>query len=189
MPPRLLARLFRSSHDESADLLAGPIRGELLGSEHLAARVRDAARNQRLISGPRLRSRPRLFTRLDNTRRILDDAHARLMAVDDHVDVSPAGEWLLDNYHVVQEQMREVRTTLPRGYYRELPELASGTLTGYPRVYELAILLISHSEGRLDEENVTLVLLRMAPVSTGVWAFITPSASRPVTRTASRRLR
>ena len=147
----------------------------MLGSEHLAARVRDAARNQRLVSGPRRRSRPRLLTRLDDTRRILDDAHAQLMAVGEHVDVSPAGEWLLDNYHVVQEQMREVRTTLPRGYYRELPELASGTLTGYPRVYELAILLISHSEGRLDAENVTLVLRAFqeaTPLTIGeLWAI------------------
>ncbi len=69
-------------------------------------------------------------------------------------DVGPAGDWLLDNYHVVQEHITEVTASLPRGYYRELPELSRGTLTGYPRVYELAISLISHTEGRIDLENV-----------------------------------
>ena len=71
------------------------------------------------------------------------------------MDVGPAGEWLLDNYHVVQEHIGEVRESLPRGYYRELPVLGGGPLAGYPRVYELAITLISHSEGRIDLDNVS----------------------------------
>lgn len=147
----------------------------MLGTEHLAARTRDAARSQQLTLGRRRSGRPRLLVRLEDTRQILDAAHARLMRVADDVDVSPAGEWLLDNYHVVQEQMREVRTTLPRGYYRELPELASGPLAGYPRVYELAILLISHSEGRLDAANVGRVLSafqEVTPLTIGeLWAI------------------
>jgi cyclic beta-1,2-glucan synthetase len=56
---------------------------------------------------------------------------------------------------VVQEHIGEVRESLPGGYYRELPELAAGPLAGYPRVYELAITLISHSEGRVDLDNVS----------------------------------
>ena len=71
------------------------------------------------------------------------------------VDVGPAGEWLLDNYHVVQEHIGEVRESLPSGYYRELPELAAARWPGYPRIYELAITLISHTEGRIDLENVS----------------------------------
>jgi cyclic beta-1,2-glucan synthetase len=55
---------------------------------------------------------------------------------------------------VIQEHIFEVRESLPRGFYHELPELAQGTLAGYPRVYELAITLISHTEGRIDLENV-----------------------------------
>ena len=72
--------------------------------------------------------------------------------------MSPAGEWLLDNLHVVQEHIREVRDSLPRGYYQELPELATGALAGYPRVYEIAITLISHTEARVELESVDLFL-------------------------------
>ncbi|HEX9054053.1 MAG TPA: glucoamylase family protein [Gemmatimonadales bacterium] len=156
-------------------MLGGPIRGELLGAEHLADRARAAAAGQRLAAVPPGRRRPRLLTRLDETRRILDDAHARLAAAADRdVDVGPAGEWLLDNFHVVQEQIREVRESLPRGYYRELPELAGGALPGYPRVYELAITLISHTEGRIDLGNVDLCVgafQEVAPLSIGeLWA-------------------
>ena len=137
------------------DLLAGPIRGELLGAEHLGERARDLASAQHLSRRRPLRRTP-LLARLADTRRILETAHARLTAAGDRgIDVGPAGDWLLDNYHVVQEHIGEVRESLPRGYYRELPELAGGPLSGYPRVYELAITLISHSEGRIDFHNVS----------------------------------
>ena len=38
----------------------------------------------------------------------------------------PAAEWLLDNYHIVEAQIREIRDDLPPGYYRQLPKLADG---------------------------------------------------------------
>src|SRR4029077_8461235 len=66
------------------------------------------------------------------------------------------------------------RESLPRGYYRELPELAGGALPGYPRVYELAITLISHTEGRIDSGNVDLFVgafQEVTPLSIGeLWA-------------------
>ena len=122
------------------------------------------------------RRRARLLVRLDETRRILDDAHERLAAAADReVNVSPAGEWLLDNLHVVQEHIREVRESLPRGYYRELPELAAGALAGYPRVYEIAITLISHTEARVELESVDLFLgafQQVRPLAIGeLWAI------------------
>jgi cyclic beta-1,2-glucan synthetase len=93
---------------------------------------------------------------LDQTRQILSDAHDSLAeaAERDH-NVGPAGEWLLDNLHVVQEHILEVRESLPGEYYRELPELAAGSLAGYPRVYEIAIALISHTEARVELEDLT----------------------------------
>lgn len=160
--PRLLSSRARSDAD---DLVSGPIRGNLLGVDQLAERARLLARTQRAVvrRGPRA---ARLLARLRSTERILDDAHARIVAVLDRgVDVGPAGEWLLDNFHVVQEHIAEVNESLPGGYYRELPELSRGTLTGYPRVYELAISLISHTEGRIDLENVGLFVSAYQEVS------------------------
>jgi cellobiose phosphorylase len=95
------------------------------------------------------------LSRLDDTWDILADAHSRLSdRRPEDAHIGPAGEWFLDNFHVVREHIREIRESLPRSFYRELPELASGPLAGYPRVYELAITLISHSEGRVDLEIV-----------------------------------
>src|SRR5919201_5011870 len=175
MTPSFLSRLFSHPRDGRDRLLAGPIRGELLGAEHLAERARAVAREQRVAAEGQVRRRTPLLERLNETRRILDDAHQRLAAdAARDVDVGPAGEWLLDNFHVVQEHLREVRASLPRGYYRELPELAGGPLAGYPRVYALAITLISHTEGRIDLENVELFVDAFqdaAPLSIGeLWA-------------------
>ncbi len=158
--------------DAREDRLAGPIRGELLGAEHLAERAQEVAASQRIAVERAVRRTP-LLARLNDTKRILEEANRRLSASGDVdvdgdgvADVGPAGEWLLDNYHVVQEHIGEVRESLPSGYYRELPELASGALAGYPRIYELAITLIGHSEGRIDLHNVTNFVQAFQQVST-----------------------
>ena len=64
--------------------------------------------------------------------------------------VVPAAEWLLDNYHVVEAQVREIRTDLPPGYYRQLPKLADGPLAGYPRVFGLAWAFVAHTDSHFD---------------------------------------
>ena len=181
MRSRWLARFTATPDRESPDdLVAGPIRGDLLGAEQLAECARGLARGQRAVVR-RLGTPARLLSRLQATRRVLNAAQERIQAAHTRgADIGPAGEWLLDNYHVVQEHILEVTESLPRGYYRELPELSRGTLTGYPRMYELAIGLISHSEARIDIENVELFVAafqEVAPLSLGeLWA--TPAMLR-----------
>ncbi len=141
------------------DLFAGPIRGELLGAERLAERARVLARDQRIVHERRqvfVRRRPaKLLIRLAQSRKLLDDAHERLTAAALRgTDVGPAGDWLLDNYHLVREHAAQVRESLPEHYFRELPLLVGGPLAEYPRVYQIAITLISHTEGRVDLEGV-----------------------------------
>lgn len=158
------------------EVLAGAIRGELLGADQLAARARALARGQQLVTHHRPLRPARLLARLSDTRRILAQAYDRLTSVPpDKRDTSPADEWLLDNYYIVQEQLQEVRSSLPGGYYRELPELESGPLAGYPRVYELALSLIAHTEARIDLDNVDSFVASfqsVSPLSIGeLWAI------------------
>ncbi|HEU5039765.1 MAG TPA: hypothetical protein VFT84_03025, partial [Gemmatimonadales bacterium] len=76
---------------------------------------------------------------------------------------------------MVQEHILEVRESLPSGYYRELPELAAGALSGYPRVYEIAITLISHTEARVELDDLTnfvAAFQEVAPLRIGeLWAL------------------
>src|SRR6185437_13443261 len=90
---RLLARIFERRSERADDLLAGPIRGDLLGVDHQAERAQEVAGEQRLRAAPERRAR--LLARLNGTRRILDAARTRLAAeAARDQDVGPAGDWL-----------------------------------------------------------------------------------------------
>ena len=190
--PGLFARLFErgapgADRRSGEDRRAGPFRGELLGAEGLASHARALARRQRVAEVPARPSRRRWFgardigpllRRLGETEALLEEARDALTdAADREVEISAAGDWLLDNFYVVQEHIRDIRQNLPGSYYQELPKLADGALAGYPRVYELAIELIAHTEGHLDVENIGLFVREFqdgAPLNMGeLWAIPT----------------
>ncbi len=87
----------------------------------------------------------------------------------------PAEAWLLDNFYLIEEQIGLARRHLPRGYSRQLPKLADGLLAGFPRIYELALELISHMDGRVDSDNATQFIASyqtVEPLRLGeLWAF------------------
>lgn len=72
------------------------------------------------------------------------------MEIESGRGVEPAAEWLLDNYHVVEEQVRQIRDDLPPGFYRQLPKLADGPFTGYPRVLGMAWAFVAHTDSNFD---------------------------------------
>ena len=125
----------------------------LFSQERLEEHARAIAATHALAP-PSVRSRP-LLPRLDDSARELEDAYQFLSAIarDDPHQVA-SEDWLRDNYHVVQDQVREVREDLPRKYYRELPKLADAPFDGFPRVYPIARELITHTAGRLDLETL-----------------------------------
>ena len=84
-------------------------------------------------------------------------------AVRSRLRITPAGEWLLDNFYLIEEQIRTARRHLPKGYSRELPRLAQGPSRGLPRVYDIALEAISHGDGRVDSR--TPCALRRPPTS------------------------
>ena len=101
------------------------------------------------------RSDTRLLARLAENERVLLDAYELLTAaVKSRRRIAPAGEWLLDNFYLVEDQIRTARRHLPRGYSRELPRLVSGASAGLPRVYDIASETIAHGDGRVDPESL-----------------------------------
>src|SRR5688572_1245485 len=113
-----------------------PLRAEVFGSERLEAYARELAAACEVTQRPPVRQpRPQ---RLRENGRFLAEAHREVAeASRNREPLTPDAEWVLDNYYIVAEVFREVRQDLPRGYYDELPFLASGPLRGYPRVYAL----------------------------------------------------
>jgi hypothetical protein len=76
-------------------------------------------------------------------------------AVTDNRRITPAGEWLLDNFYLIEEQINTAKRHLPKGYSRELPRLAHGPSAGRPRVYDIALEIVAHGDGRVDADSLS----------------------------------
>src|SRR3989475_5124738 len=150
-----------------------PIRAELFGIERLEQHAESLAAAQRVMSEPG--QGRRLLPRVLENGRVLRDAH-RVIAksIREERAITPAAEWLVDNFHLVDEQLREIRDDLPTGFYRELPKLADGPLAGYPRVYGVAWAFVAHTDSRFDPDALRRFVLayqRVQPLTIGeLWA-------------------
>lgn len=152
---------------------AAPVREELFGVERLEQHAESLALAQQITARPP--AVLSLRTRLDDNARVLLAAYrADAAELEKGGDVVPAAEWLLDNYHLVEEQIREIRDDLPPGYYRQLPKLAEGPFAGYPRVFGLAWAFVAHTDSHFDPETLRRFIAayqRVQPLTIGeLWA-------------------
>ncbi len=153
---------------------ASPIRAELFSAEHLEQFAGALAAEQ--LVHPQKRRGRRLLPRLRENARVLIRSHRAIAEASRQTrTVSPAAEWLLNNFHIVEEQVREIQEDLPPGFYRELPKLASGPHEGYPRVYGLAWSFVAHTDSRIELETLRRFVRayqRVQPLTIGeLWAL------------------
>ena len=128
-----------------------PIREELFSVERLEEHARSLALAQ-IVASRTSRGQP-LARRLADNGVVLFGAYRSIVkAINEGRAITPAAEWLIDNYHLVEKQIRELRSDLPPGYYRQLPKLASGPFAGYPRVLGMAWAFVAHTDSRFDSE-------------------------------------
>ena len=133
-----------------------PLREELFSTGQLESHARSLASTQILDirPGPEL-----LLRRLDENQEIIRKSYEDVTdAVRQGSPVSPAAEWLLDNYYLIEEQIDQIHLNFPPEYSQQLPRLGTGHRKGLPRLYDLALELVSHTDGRVDIENITLFL-------------------------------
>ena len=88
----------------------------------------------------------------ENEATLLDAYRTMTAVIDEGRVITPAAEWLIDNYHLIERQIRQIRTDLPPGYYRQLPKLAIGPFAGYPRVFGMAWAFVAHTDSCFDSE-------------------------------------
>jgi len=149
-----------------------PVRAEIFSVERLEQYAQTLAAEHKTV---RKKARAQLLPRLeDNGRKLVAAYRLIVEAIRDDRAISPAAEWLVDNFHIVEEQLREIRHDLPKGYYHELPKLAEGELKDYPRIYAVALALIAHTDCRLDTNTLRRFIAAyqsVSPLSTGeLWA-------------------
>jgi len=150
-----------------------PIRSDLFGAERLEHHAVTLAAAQRLADRPI--GVPSLSRRLnDNVALLLGAYNSSADAVRSGQAVTPAAEWLLDNFHLVELQLREITEDLPPRFYRQLPKLADGHLAGYPRVFSLAWAYIAHTDSLISGpmlRRFVKAYQRVTPLQIGeIWA-------------------
>ena len=129
-----------------------PLRAELLSSEQLRQHAVALAGRHRI--DPKSGSNRLLLRLADNEEALVQAYDLVTRAEAEGGRLAPAGEWLLDNFYLIEQQIRLTRLHLPRTYSRELPHLLHGAAAGFPRVYDIVLELIAHVDGRVDAENV-----------------------------------
>jgi cyclic beta-1,2-glucan synthetase len=165
-----------------------PIRAALFSPDRLEEHAQRIAR-QRVVAEPR--TGRRLSPRVRDSGRVLLQCYREIAAViRDEGATTPAAEWLVDNFHVVDGAVRQIREDLPRAFYRQLPKLADGSLQGYPRVLGLAWAFVAHTDSRFEPETLQRFVRgfqRVQPLTIGeLWAV--PIAIRIVLVENLRRL-
>ncbi|HEY4066000.1 MAG TPA: glucoamylase family protein, partial [Burkholderiaceae bacterium] len=142
----------RAILDPGRGPLDAPIRSEIFGRERFAQHGRSLGETHRaetvLSAG-----RGAFFPRLRENIRTLREAHAYIgEQAQTGYQVSPAAEWLLDNFHLIESQLDAIHDGLPRRYFRRLPTLIDEPLAGLPRIYGVAWAFVAHTDGAFDDE-------------------------------------
>lgn len=150
------------------------IREELFSVERLEQHAESLAAAQSVSARPE-KGRPLAKRVQDNDEALLAAYRVIAAAIADKHPITPAAEWLIDNFHLAEDQIREIRTDLPESYYRQLPKLAEGPFAGYPRIFEIAWAFIAHTDSRFEAEMLRRFVMayqRAQPLTIGeLWAL------------------
>jgi cyclic beta-1,2-glucan synthetase len=156
-------------NDRDTELL----RSELFSTEQLKVHAVMLANRHKIDPHP---GHDRLLPRLADNERVLQEAYYVVSAaVMPGQRIVQAEAWLLDNFYLIEQQVDMARLHLPRGYSQQLPRLSDGLSVGFPRIYDLALELISHMDGRVDHDNATHIISAYQTVESlklgELWAF------------------
>ena len=134
--------------------LEPPIRSEIFGPQRFAQHGRSLGETH--ATDRARRGTPNFFPRLqDNIRTLREAQHYIGEQAASGYDISPAAEWLIDNFHLIEAQLKAIHEGLPHRYYRTLPMLVAPPLAGLPRVYGVAWAFVAHTDGAFDTALLT----------------------------------
>src|SRR6185295_11881992 len=145
--------VFKSNEIDSKFLHEEPLREELFSTEQLEQLAKTLARTHKLSTKP---SHDHLLTRLVDNEIIL---HKVRKLITDSIkrknQITPAAEWLIDNFYLIEENIRNAKKHFPKGYSENLPQLLSSSSATVTRIYDVVLRNISHSDGRIDMQSLS----------------------------------
>jgi len=131
---------------------ADPIRSELYNFNQMKVHAGIVARYHKLLKGKR---NDKLLKRLDDNEKTLVEVRNLLVeSIQSGHSLTPAAEWLLDNFYLIEEQIVTAKKHLPKKYSEGLPYLSNGNSKDMPRVYDIALEIIAHGDGDVDSNGL-----------------------------------
>ena len=144
--------------DNRQGALEPPIRSEIFGPRRFAQHGFSLGASHR--AGTSRAQSHLFFPRLNQNILMLRQAQRYIGAqtASGH-DISPAAEWLIDNAHLIEAQLKEIHEALPHHYFRRLPVLMDAPLVGLPRIYGVAWAFVAHTDSAFDEDLLMQFLI------------------------------
>ena len=128
------------------------VRRESLNSGELIEQARHLAQTHRVRSVYD-RGLDVLSHLSESARRVRDGYFTFSAAAREKRPLPPGIDWLLDNYHVVQQVRRDLKIDLSAAFYHRLPKLKRGPYRRYPRVLSIAAEYTGLTDSRFDRER------------------------------------
>ena len=71
------------------------------------------------------------------------------------IPIHPAGEWLLDNFYLIENTVKILQKSLSKNNYEKFPRIANGVNAGFARIFVLCNEIVMNTDGRIDEREIT----------------------------------
>lgn len=125
----------------------------LLNREELLNHAGESAREHR--ASYRRRSYSSLFSRLNSNQNFISKVYTSVIEdTSSKLPICPASEWLLDNFYIIEEDIKSLKLTLPSKLFKDLKYLDNGYLRNYPRIFAIALEMVSHQDGKIEEDKL-----------------------------------
>ncbi len=126
----------------------------ILNSEEMEKHAAEIAQNHNIMKRTKLSYL--LIPRMNKNYNYIKNVYRNLNSIlkEEDVYISQEEEWLLDNFYIIEEQVKEIRKSLSKSYYSGLPGIKNGLFKGYPRIYAIAFELVLHTDGKIDEKAI-----------------------------------
>lgn len=133
------------------------IKGINLDKEQLQIYMQKLATNYEIDKYSSLGTNPKHRTNenfkfIEKTQKILND-HLK-----NNIPIYPAGEWLLDNFYIIEEIIKNINNELTEKKYKNLPGISNGMYKGFARIYVLATEIVAYTDNKIDDEKLELCL-------------------------------
>jgi len=134
------------------------IKGTVLDREQLQAYMEKSAMNSEITNESSKTTYP--IYRLNDNFKFIERTYILLNEhIKKNIDIYPAGEWLLDNFYIIEETVKKITKEMNMKKYKNFPGIASGMYKGYSRIYVLASEIVAYTENKIDDETLKLAIL------------------------------